>query len=128
MPDLTADDLVRQVISAHQAEGMARAFEAAGRVFGFAARRARAYWHHEITDPRESECRRIRAAYAAWADLQLRRLDAERALLAARRAALWGSNEASHTTKDAPPREAARPIPLADAGLRLLERAAVAGD
>ena len=92
MVDATADVLVREVISAHRADGLDRAFATAGRMFGFAARRARAYWHHEVTDPRESECVRIRAAYARWADLELQRLDAQRALLAARRDALWGSH------------------------------------
>lgn len=98
MPNsVTAESMVHDVILAHRAtSGLARAFEITARVLGISARRARAYWHNEVNDPRTSETRRIQNGYAAWIDQETRRLDARRALLTARLDALRSTHEKLH--------------------------------
>jgi hypothetical protein len=90
---ITAESMVCDVISAHRGDGLARAFETAARVLGITARRARGFYHHEVSDPRFSEVERIRAGYANWLDAETRRLEARRATLLAYRDALRSSHE-----------------------------------
>lgn len=97
MPNsVTADNMVHDVIAAHRGDGLARAFDIASRLLGITSRRARAYWHNEVEDPRASEARRIEAGYAAWIDQETRRLDARRELLAARLDALRSAHAEIH--------------------------------
>lgn len=93
---ISTPDMIREMVLAFRASGLDRAYDAVARMCGITPRRVRGYWHQEIADPRVSESQRIRDGYADWIAQETRRLDARRALLAARLDALRNTHEEVH--------------------------------
>ena len=92
----SAPDMLRQMIAADRAEhGLERAMERVARACEITYRRARSIWHRETKRLWAEEDARIREAYAARLEAELKSMEARREAVRARLEALRSTHEST---------------------------------